>query len=123
MLGDIADLELASGIRPSRFEILTLAAFRWFADVAVNVVVLEVGLGGTWDATNVADATVAVVTNIELDHTLTLGPARADVAGEKSGIVKSGSTLACWGNTTRRWSRSSSGPTRPASGCGAGTST
>ena len=93
VLGDIADLELVSGIRPSRFEILTLAAFRWFADVAVDVVVLEVGLGGTWDATNVADATVAVVTNVELDHTLTLGPTRADVAGEKSGIVKPRSTL------------------------------
>ena len=55
--------------------------------------VYEVGLGGRWDATNVVDASVAVVTNIGLDHVEFLGPTRADVAGEKAGIVKPGSTL------------------------------
>ena len=52
---------------------LTGAAFRWFADVAVDVAVVEVGLGGTWDATNVIDGEVAVVTNVSLDHTQYLG--------------------------------------------------
>src|SRR5439155_5433927 len=89
----VAELEGLSGIRPHRFEILTLAAFRWFADSPVDVGVVEVGLGGRWDATNVVDAAVAVVTNVGLDHTEVLGPTRADVAGEKAGIVKPGSTL------------------------------
>ena len=92
-IGAIADLEGLSGIRPHRFEILTLAAFRWFADLPVDAAVVEVGLGGRWDATNVVDGAVAVVTNVGLDHTEVLGPTRLDVAGEKAGIVKPGSTL------------------------------
>jgi dihydrofolate synthase / folylpolyglutamate synthase len=92
-IGAIADLEGLSGIRPHRFEILTLAAFRWFADLPVDAAVVEVGLGGTWDATNIVDGSVAVVTNVALDHTDVLGPTRVDVAGEKAGIVKPGSTL------------------------------
>lgn len=92
-IGAIADLEGLSGIRPHRFEILTLAAFRWFADVPVDAAVVEVGLGGLWDATNVVDAGVAVITNVGLDHTEVLGPTRQDVAREKAGIVKPGSTL------------------------------
>ncbi|HSS11278.1 MAG TPA: cyanophycin synthetase, partial [Acidimicrobiales bacterium] len=75
------------------FEILTAAAYRWFADRPVDVAVVEVGLGGRWDATNVADGTVAVVTNVGLDHLEFLGPTLADVAGEKSGIIKPDSTL------------------------------
>jgi dihydrofolate synthase/folylpolyglutamate synthase len=75
------------------FEILTAAAFRWFADVAVDVAVLEVGLGGRWDCTNVADGQVAVVTNVALDHADLMGPTLADIAQEKAGIVKPGSTL------------------------------
>lgn len=101
----IADDELAQALRaiahleagldevPTRFEILTAAAFGWFADVAVDVAVAEVGLGGRWDATNVADAQVAVVTNVSLDHQEVIGPTRADIAAEKAGIVKSASTL------------------------------
>ena len=77
----------------SYFEILTGAALRYFADVAVDAAVLEVGLGGRWDATNVADAQVAVVTNVSIDHVEYLGPTRADIAAEKAGIVKPGSTL------------------------------
>src|SRR5437899_4436832 len=92
-IGAVADLEGLSGIRPHRFEILTLAAFRWFADLPVDAAVVEVGLGGRWDATNVVEASVAVVTNIGLDHTEVLGPTRLEVAGEKAGIVKRGSTL------------------------------
>jgi dihydrofolate synthase / folylpolyglutamate synthase len=89
----VAGLEEASGLRPSRFELLTLAAFRWFADTAVDVAVVEVGMAGTWDATNVADGTVAVVTNVGLDHTEFLGPTRRHIAVEKAGIVKPGATL------------------------------
>ena len=78
---------------PTHFEILTAAAFRWFADIAVDVAVVEVGLGGRWDATNVADGQVAVVTNVGLDHAEFIGPTLADIAEEKAGIVKPGSTL------------------------------
>ncbi|HZU73676.1 MAG TPA: Mur ligase family protein [Acidimicrobiales bacterium] len=93
LLASLADLETLMSSTPSRFDLLTAAALGWFADIAVDVAVLEVGLGGKWDATNVADAAVAVVTNVELDHTELLGPERADIAAEKAGIVKPGSTL------------------------------
>ncbi|MGH9224849.1 MAG: glutamate ligase domain-containing protein, partial [Acidimicrobiales bacterium] len=68
-------------------------AFRWFADVAVDAAVVEVGLGGRWDTTNVADAAVAVVTNVALDHAETIGPRLIDIATEKAGIVKPDSFL------------------------------
>ena len=84
----VADLEAIVGRRPGYFEIMTAAAFRWFADVAVDVMVVEVGLLGRWDATNVVDATVAVVTNIGMDHNEFAGPTLEDVAREKSGIIK-----------------------------------
>ena len=93
VLALVAAAEAAADGSPSYFEILTAAAYRWFADVAVDVAVVEVGLGGTWDATNVADGTVAVVTNVSLDHTEYLGPTRSSIAAEKAGIVKPGSTL------------------------------
>jgi dihydrofolate synthase/folylpolyglutamate synthase len=102
VLSSVAELEVlldtdhgvqATHARPTHFEVLTAAAFRWFADVAVDVAVVEVGLGGRWDATNVADGTVAVVTNVSLDHAETIGPTLADIANEKAGIVKPGSTL------------------------------
>lgn len=83
----IADLEALIGVRPTYFEAVTAAAFRWFADVAVDVAVVEVGMLGRWDATNVVDAQVAVVTNIALDHTEFAGPALADIAREKAGII------------------------------------
>jgi len=92
-LQTLAQLEEGLEEPPTRFEILTAAAFGWFADIAVDVAVVEVGLGGRWDATNVADAQVAVVTNVSLDHQEVLGPTRADIAEEKAGIVKPGSTL------------------------------
>ena len=76
------------GIRPSYFEICTAAAFAWFAEIAVDVMVVEVGLLGRWDATNVVDATVSVVTNIGLDHTELAGPTRGHIAREKAGILR-----------------------------------
>jgi dihydrofolate synthase / folylpolyglutamate synthase len=93
VLSALADLEDLMTAPPHRFDLLTAAAFRWFADQAVDVGVLEVGLGGLWDATNVADGAVAVVTNVELDHQEILGPTRREIATEKAGIVKPGATL------------------------------
>jgi dihydrofolate synthase/folylpolyglutamate synthase len=78
---------------PSYFEILTAAALRWFGDIAVDVAVVEVGLGGTGDATNVVDADVAVVTNVSIDHVEYIGPTLADIAAEKAGIVEPKSAL------------------------------
>lgn len=78
---------------PSWFEIMTATAFRYFSDAAVQAAVVEVGMLGRFDATNVIDATVAVLTNISKDHT-DGAPGWADrVAHEKAGIVKPGSTL------------------------------
>ncbi|MFJ8859822.1 bifunctional folylpolyglutamate synthase/dihydrofolate synthase [Streptomyces sp. NPDC102451] len=79
--------------RLSFFEVLTGMAYAAFADAPVDVAVVEVGMGGTWDATNVIDASVAVVTPISLDHTDRLGSTAAEIAGEKSGIVKQGATV------------------------------
>lgn len=93
IIGDLAPLEDLLDDRPSVFELLTAAAYRWFADIAVDVAVVEVGIGGTWDATNVADGQVAVITNVGIDHVEYLGPTREGIAQEKAGIVKPGSTL------------------------------
>jgi dihydrofolate synthase/folylpolyglutamate synthase len=92
-LGALAELERFIGIKPTWFELMTAAAFRWFADEAVEAAVIEVGLGGRHDATNVADGAVAIVTNVQLDHTDILGPSRSSIAAEKAGIVKPGSVL------------------------------
>ena len=93
LLEALAGLEGLLDGRPTRFELLSAAAFRWFADEAVDVAVVEVGLGGIFDATNVADGQVAVVTNVSLDHAEILGPGLDDIAREKAGIVKPGSIL------------------------------
>lgn len=83
----------AGGPRMSFFEVLTVMAFAAFADAPVDVAVVEVGMGGTWDATNVADADVAVVGPVAMDHERWLGHALVDIAGEKSGIIKDGCTV------------------------------
>jgi dihydrofolate synthase/folylpolyglutamate synthase len=93
VLGSLADYEVMLGQKLTWFELLTACAFVWFADRPVDVVVLEVGMGGRWDATNVASAAVAVVTNVGLDHLEFLGPTRADVAAEKAGIIERGCVL------------------------------
>ena len=76
----VADVEAISGVRPTYFEIMTASAFRYFADEAVDVAVIEVGMLGRWDATNVVQSHVAVITNIDLDHTEFAGPTLADIA-------------------------------------------
>jgi dihydrofolate synthase/folylpolyglutamate synthase len=91
LLSAVAVYEPLLAERPTRFELLTAAALRWFADEAVDVAVVEVGLGGTWDSTNVVDGDVAVVTNISYDHTDVLGPTLEGIARDKAGIVKAGS--------------------------------
>ena len=78
-------------LRLSFFEVLTGMAFAAFADAPVDVAVIEVGLGGTWDATNIADGAVAVVTPVAIDHTRYLGSTVEEIAGEKAGIIKPGS--------------------------------
>ena len=89
----IADIEVIGGVRPSYFEVMTAAAFRFFADTAVDVAVIEVGMLGRWDATNVVNSSVAVITNIALDHQEFAGPRLEDIAFEKVGISKPGSVL------------------------------
>lgn len=76
------------GVPLSFFEVLTGMAFAAFADAPVDVAIVEVGLGGTWDATNVADGAVAAVTPIAIDHTQYLGDTVESIAGEKAGIIK-----------------------------------
>ncbi|MEY3615337.1 MAG: folylpolyglutamate synthase [Actinomycetota bacterium] len=89
----IADLEPLVGARLSYFDIMTAVAFRWFANSAIDVGVIEVGLLGRWDATNVVQSDVAVLTNVSLDHTEFAGPTHAHIAREKVGIVKPGSVF------------------------------
>jgi len=75
----------------SFFEVMVGMAYALFADAPVDVAVIEVGMGGTWDATNVVDARVAVVTPVDLDHAEYLGPDVPTIAGEKAGIIKADS--------------------------------
>jgi dihydrofolate synthase/folylpolyglutamate synthase len=91
---DMVDADSAAngGVPLSKFEVLTAMAFAAFADAPVDVAVVEVGLGGTWDSTNVADATVAVITPIGLDHQDYLGHTMESVAENKAGILKRGAT-------------------------------
>ncbi|MEV7926246.1 MULTISPECIES: folylpolyglutamate synthase/dihydrofolate synthase family protein [unclassified Kitasatospora] len=83
-------VDAAQPVPMSFFEVLTGMAYAAFADAPVDVAVVEVGMGGSWDATNVIDAAVAVITPIGLDHTDKLGETTGEIAVEKSGIVKSG---------------------------------
>jgi dihydrofolate synthase/folylpolyglutamate synthase len=79
----------AGGEHPmSFFEVMVGLAYALFAEAPVDVAVVEVGMGGTWDATNVVDARVAVVTPVALDHAEYLGPDVGTIAGEKAGVIK-----------------------------------
>lgn len=83
-----AQSEADGGPKMSKFEVVTGMAFAAFADAPVDVAVVEVGMGGRWDATNVVDAPVAVITPIGLDHTDYLGEHIAEIAAEKAGVIK-----------------------------------
>ncbi len=76
------------GLAPTYFEILTLLAFLYFAEQNVKVAVLEVGMGGRWDATNIVAPIASVITSIDLDHTRYLGSTLEAIAAEKAGIIK-----------------------------------
>ena len=77
------------GPQMSKFEVLVALAYSAFADAPVDVAVIETGMGGTWDATNVVNSDVSVITPIGMDHTDFLGDTLTEIAGEKAGIIKS----------------------------------
>jgi dihydrofolate synthase / folylpolyglutamate synthase len=79
--------------QPSYFEMLTAVAFLYFAESKVDIAVLEVGMGGRLDATNVVDPLLSIVTDISLDHMEWLGPTIAAIAREKAGILRRGGTM------------------------------
>ncbi|WP_164701512.1 folylpolyglutamate synthase/dihydrofolate synthase family protein [Modestobacter sp. KNN46-3] len=81
-------VDAGSDVPMSFFEVMVAMAYAAFAEAPVDVAVIEVGMGGTWDATTVADARVAVVTPVSLDHAEYLGPDVATIATEKAGIIK-----------------------------------
>jgi dihydrofolate synthase / folylpolyglutamate synthase len=99
--GEEADLEaVLARVRPdaeavgaTQFEVLTAAALAEFAAAEVDVAVVEAGLGGRHDATNVLDAPVVVLTNVSLEHTDVLGATREAIAGEKLAVVRPGAQL------------------------------
>jgi dihydrofolate synthase/folylpolyglutamate synthase len=76
--------------QPTEFEILTAMAFYYFKEQAVDYVILEVGLGGTLDSTNVITPLISVVTNVALDHMDRLGTTLREIAAHKAGIIKPG---------------------------------
>ena len=76
------------GVKLSYFETLTVAAFLYFNGKSIDVGVLEVGMGGRWDSTNVCDHLAGVITNVSFDHTEYLGNTLGEIAGEKAGIIK-----------------------------------
>jgi dihydrofolate synthase/folylpolyglutamate synthase len=88
LLSRLADVERVSGLTLTRFELLTVAALLHFSDEGVDVAVVEVGMGGTWDSTNVIDGTVCVLTNVDLDHTAVLGETVGEIARDKVGIFR-----------------------------------
>ncbi len=88
LLERLSDVETVSGITLTRFELLTVAALLHFSDEGVDVAVVEVGMGGTWDSTNVIDSDVAVLTNVDLDHTAVLGNTVGEIAADKVGIFR-----------------------------------
>lgn len=77
-----------TGIKPTFFEVTTAMMFKYFSDLKLDYVVLETGMGGRFDATNVCDAEICVITNVSLDHTEYLGDSIYKIAKEKAGIIK-----------------------------------
>ena len=90
---EICNLSEKNKIDLTEFEIITTSAFKYFADNNVDYIVLETGLGGRYDATNVCKNTLAIITSISLDHTDRLGETYEKIAFEKAGIIKSNSIV------------------------------
>ncbi len=97
----LVDRTLAEGDRVTQFEALTAAAYCELAARGVDVAVVEAGLGGRYDATNVIPSRVQVLTNVGLEHTRWLGPTVTDIAREKLAVVRDGATLVV-GDARRR---------------------
>ncbi|CAM00709.1 dihydrofolate synthase/folylpolyglutamate synthase [Saccharopolyspora erythraea NRRL 2338] len=89
----VSIVDSRSDVPMSKFEVLTGMAFAAFADAPVEAAVLEVGMGGSWDATNVADARIAVICPVAMDHAEFLGNDLGGIATEKAGIIKPGSVV------------------------------
>jgi dihydrofolate synthase/folylpolyglutamate synthase len=92
-IAELADEESTHPL--SFFEMVVAMAYAAFANAPVDVAVVEVGMGGAWDATNVADASVAVILPVAVDHSAYLGSRPVDIAREKVGIIKPGSRVVC----------------------------
>src|SRR5205807_7034851 len=90
---DLVDRSLKKGERVTQFELLTAAAYSELAAKGADVAVVEAGLGGRYDATNVIPSKVQVLTSVGLEHTRWLGPTIADIAGEKLAVVQDRATL------------------------------
>ncbi|MDP4278547.1 MAG: folylpolyglutamate synthase/dihydrofolate synthase family protein, partial [Bacteroidota bacterium] len=82
--------DVSKSVAPSFFELTTMMAFNWFAEEHVDVAVIEVGLGGRLDSTNIIQPVASVITNISFDHMALLGDTLEKIAGEKAGIIKPG---------------------------------
>ena len=95
----MVDAQAIDGVQMTFFEIITGMAYAAFADAPVDVMVMEVGMGGTWDATSVATADVGVVLPIALDHTHILGNTIEEIATEKAGVIRTGGKAVIAGQT------------------------
>ncbi|MFH1151078.1 MAG: folylpolyglutamate synthase/dihydrofolate synthase family protein [Actinomycetota bacterium] len=91
--GYVKRAEKEAGEQLTYFEVVTAVAYRYFEREGIDVAVLEVGMGGRWDATNVVDCDVAVITNVDIDHVNELGRTREKIASEKVGIINEGCVL------------------------------
>lgn len=97
LLAELVELaERRLGSTPTYFEALTVAAFRWFEAERVDLAVVEVGMGGRLDATNLAEPVLSLITSISLDHREHLGETLAAIAREKAGILRRGRPAAIW---------------------------
>lgn len=94
-VGRYRNMNLDVVVDPSFFELTTVMAFDWFARCVVDVAVIEVGLGGRLDSTNIVNAEIGVITNVSFDHCAQLGHTLRQIAYEKSGIMRSGVPLIC----------------------------
>lgn len=89
---DMVDARKIDDVSLTFYEVMTALAYTAFSQAPVDVAVVEVGMGGAWDATSVADAAVAVICPIDFDHTAVLGSTLTEIATEKAGIIKPGSS-------------------------------
>ena len=93
ILGLIIEKQKKVNIKLSYFELLTLVSILYFSKAKNNINIFEVGLGGKYDATNIVDSQISIITNVSKDHTEYLGNTISKIAQEKVGIVKKGSFL------------------------------